>query len=575
MHLYAEEPTTDMLTKTALYEMSGAWFRLDRYMFPCLLSNNPCTLDSSKLDLLKKIYTHYPDEVQKTKLVLIDPKKNPSVFNSAIGTHRLATTDLKPYSPINLNQDLIIDLQNKTVLPIEKSVALFVHELGHHLGIGDDQERTFDQIGEAVMTEFQNNSQVISPNMKEIPLVLSLIHNTIDLETLKKIPSSPFHFAEFINYSGENAKGYKDVIISETLSEFPKECPNQNSIKLTYLKNARYYSLPDFSSPNPQKISVIADLTIVCGSSISSGKLLNAYFVFDGELEKNNTGNWIISHDKQFGHVTKSISGSTENNSVISNIKFNSYTLQNEGTWSGEMTVTLDQPKELIGCESVITSTSFYQYVTGESMGLPFDQCQITKVDSKNYKIITSISFSNLTPTSDYFIKYIELYSKDKNAEPILASPSIRQILHFQNSNPSQKLTMNELFLKDKSDLRIPGHDHQISVLENDDHFYLSVVVSGEVTSIAAGMLQSSALTKDNKIIYGQFSFQDNSGKIVNPITIQFDGINTTITFEIHPFKDFPFSEFKSITPTTLNLIDSNYRTLNITIPKDFIINMK
>ena len=574
-NLFAETPTPDMLTKTALYEMSGAWFRLDRYMYPCFLMTNPCSLDTVKLELLKKIYTNYPDEVQKTKLVLIDPKKNPTVFNSAAGTHRLAMTDLKPYSPINLNQDLIINLQTHNVFPIDKSIALFVHELGHHLGIGDDQERTFDQLGEAVMTQFQKNSEIILPNMQEIPLVLSMVHNTLDLETLKKIPSSPFHFAEFINYSGENAKGYKDVILSETLSEFPKECPSQNSIKLTYLKNARYYSLPDFSSPNPQKISVLADLTIVCGSSIAKGKILNAYFIFDGELEKNSTGNWIVSHDKQFGHVTKTISGSTENNTVISNIQFNTYNLLNEGTWSGEMTVTLDQPRELSSCDSVITSKNFYQYVTGESIGLPFNHCTITKIDNKNYKILTSVSFTNLAPTNDYYVKYIELYPKDQKANFVLASPSIRQILHFQNSNPAQTLSVSDIFLMDKGELRTPGHDHQITVSQNEDHFYISVIVPGEITSIVAGMVQLSALTKDNKIIYGQFSYQDNKGQIINPVTIQFDGINTNIRFELHPFKDFPLSNFKSLTPTVLNLIDSNYRTLNITIPKDFIINMK
>jgi hypothetical protein len=116
------------------------------FLRACLYSDQ-CPMNDWQLDITRKIIAN-DDRGYYTNASIIfkSGKQNPEAFESSAGeTHRTMMTGNTPNSPILVNTDRIET--TTPLLSVENVMALFAHELVHHLGYVDDAQRIPDQYG--------------------------------------------------------------------------------------------------------------------------------------------------------------------------------------------------------------------------------------------------------------------------------------------------------------------------------------------------------------------------------------------------------------------------------------------
>lgn len=114
------------------------------FLRACLYSDQ-CPMNEWQMDITRKIVAN--DDrgyYTNSSIVFKSGKANPEAFESSAGeTHRTMMTGNTPNSPIVVNNDRLD--ATTPLLSVENVMALFAHELVHHLGYVDDAQRIPDQ----------------------------------------------------------------------------------------------------------------------------------------------------------------------------------------------------------------------------------------------------------------------------------------------------------------------------------------------------------------------------------------------------------------------------------------------
>lgn len=113
-----------------------AYLQIGTYIEMCLKMTS-CKLDDRQRGILTQIYNGLPQEKKNTQQIIFDSEtKHPGTF-IIDGLLKVAKTGSVPGSPIYINVDLLYskdELGMDQAVTLEESVAILVHEFGHHYG---------------------------------------------------------------------------------------------------------------------------------------------------------------------------------------------------------------------------------------------------------------------------------------------------------------------------------------------------------------------------------------------------------------------------------------------------------
>lgn len=156
--------------KNVLY----AYQKLDTYIKLCL-SSDFCKIDKLQRGILEKISEGLVQERQNLSQIQFDSEKtNPGFFmiNSEV---KVAKTGSQIGSPIFINTDLLYtrnELGFYIPLSISESVAILVHELGHHYGAYSHTDLDLAGVRVALMLQHKTYNTPLLPWSEQISAVI-------------------------------------------------------------------------------------------------------------------------------------------------------------------------------------------------------------------------------------------------------------------------------------------------------------------------------------------------------------------------------------------------------------------
>jgi len=158
-------------------EVRWLWRYLDVFLDSCIQSRQECQ-QPEILETAQKLKTYLPQFGTEQGrrwaelLQFVSEQERPDLFRSDLGeTHRVAVTQLAPYSTVYIN----IDRMN---LSLENWVGLLIHEAIHHLGLPDDESRLPDRLGAEVAQNFLRKRIFTSLDQFNAGFVRAVIFNS-------------------------------------------------------------------------------------------------------------------------------------------------------------------------------------------------------------------------------------------------------------------------------------------------------------------------------------------------------------------------------------------------------------
>ena len=243
---------------------------IERYIKACLESAN-CVLDQEQRNLLETILLSMPEERNSEEpQIRIERHSDRFVID---GLPRVAVTGNDVKSPIYFNLDMIYRENNRSALEpisIQQSIALIVHELGHHHGIKD--HAWLDLLGSRVARVLDEGVQRLIVN----PSVPHLSALAVDVNE-----SHSYDFSTQLLLSDEIR--YYDL--TSRISRAIK-CPRQGH-RLGYLKRFRMWNVhwERFFSMRPR---LIVNIEMECRANGTTYRWIGDRVLIDPKLEIGN-----------------------------------------------------------------------------------------------------------------------------------------------------------------------------------------------------------------------------------------------------------------------------------------------
>ena len=161
-------------------EIKWVWRHLTDFVISCNASKVDCQNPK-----IKKVIAEMIDYLPKndyanmsqwdTLLVFVSEKDRPDLFLSTAGeVHRVAVTELKKKSKVYINTD-------RMDLPYETWIGLLAHEVIHHLGYTDDEQRLPDQVGAEIVKHTKSQIQLATLEQFKLPSSRIVTFNSVAL----------------------------------------------------------------------------------------------------------------------------------------------------------------------------------------------------------------------------------------------------------------------------------------------------------------------------------------------------------------------------------------------------------
>jgi hypothetical protein len=562
LNAIADVPFYQNAQKSMAYQVSGSWLNLGRYIQGALI-NGKTGLSPDELKILQQISDIYPDEVKNTKVEVLVGKDHPEIFNIG-GAPRIAVTGNSLHSTINLNQDLLVNSQTGEIITRARSISFLTHELGHHLGIDDTQERILDKIGDAVAQYFTSQSESADLSMNKLPLVGGYVFNISDFESLKKMNDRSLRFPEIKINTGDYVKVFNNVIIADIQKHFPA-CSNTNNIQLVYATNLRWSELPNPLNDGAEA-TMMANLRILCGSSLSSASEYKGYFFYRGLLKTSNS-QFIFDSDRGIAAVLESATFDNPLEATVDGIKFNTAIIRDGGPWTGMMQIRLSTETEIKDCAVTFSADDFPQSNVGERLGVKLKKCTLTKKSSTLYELNVADQFTATTRTGKFYIKDIILIPRDQKIQPLYVSTPTRQTVEVVNSRFSPlKAIQVRLLDKKMSDSSQTG----ISQFAQTDVFNLEIKFAGNLVHVQDFYFTFNAQSTSGQIVS---TFQELQDQQATKMNVRKEGAFTILT--IQDAFSLSLKGIKLINLYRLQILDDNLQVIEVGFPTTFQIRLK
>lgn len=159
-------------------EIKWVWRHLNDFVWSCAASSSHCQ-DPAIKSVVGQLATYVPEMTYdafsrwETLLVFVSEKDRPDLFKTGQGeVHRIAVTEFKKYATVYVNTD-------RMNLSYEKWIGILSHELVHHLGIPDDENRLADQVGAEIQKHTVSQLQVATLEQFKLPFTKFITFNSV------------------------------------------------------------------------------------------------------------------------------------------------------------------------------------------------------------------------------------------------------------------------------------------------------------------------------------------------------------------------------------------------------------
>jgi hypothetical protein len=536
-------------------QITDSWKSLDRYMQTCLEDSRHCGLNPEEVSILRKIVNIFPEEVKKTKLISDSGKANPRRFNMG-GAPRIAVTDSKPFSPIYFNIDLCIDETTGTIIPRETGISFLVHELGHHLGIGDTEERVLDKIGEAVATKVKSLALQIDLVAEDEQQLGAFVFNQSNFDDLKKKRSRKYRLPHISIHTGLGVENLNDVIIKKLSETYPDICPDEPSVQLIHLNNLRWFKTPGRQSGSD--LSMLMNLQALCGRDTKSSTLLKAFFIYYSPLTKKN-GQLIMDSRKGGGKVVHTVY-EDEGVAEIKSFNTNTSRISPAGTWRGSALIEYRGEKEFAGCQVFFKGTHFFQNQSGLTFPVATQECHLRKTNSSRFEVNFLEFFSEMTSSGVYAIDSIALIPKYNVLAPIYIQPPRRITVSLSNNSTPPEIVKFKIYDRNMRELNDTG----VRDIPQGFQFQFAVWLLGRTEELLNFEIRFSGIDQRGRLINDHLAIRNWDDKPWQP-NMRYEGATCfLIVWEV------PYLGLKDIRFKTIELIDSDLHANSIPFPKTF-----
>lgn len=425
------------------YDFLNLIANYDRYAYGCLMDSRSCGLSSSEVSTMRAIFENHSEEHRRTKYHLISGRDNPEIFRIGGGSPRIAVTGSNRFDPVYFNIDLLTDPRSGHIKPMDQLISIMIHEMGHHEGIGDTQERTLDRIGNAAGDFFRKTSTRIDLAHMNLPHISAFIQNMTDFEGLKRIPHKRLRFAQAGWAFGNGTIHFHDHLPDEIARRVGGACSRPDYVQAYHFGNLRWLNLPS-SIAAGVKFNLIARMKILCGPSLQRSSVKEASLLAFAEIHRIN-GQWILKEGAHGWNVITEDGHETKLSGTVDSISTNSKTMSAGGDWTGKAVISTSQDLRVRKCFVSYTADHFYKYVAGFSYPALTDECRFRKISEAKYEIIFRHRFSSKTRPAEYRIENIELLHESQAA--LMTKPVFRTSVQVRNLSWKQpKVMMQGMF---------------------------------------------------------------------------------------------------------------------------------
>jgi hypothetical protein len=562
--LFAQvDPNYKFALHNARSEYQFVWMNLDRYL---TLAIQNTSIKTEERKVLVEILKNYKQEFERTKLEYISASANPEMFKITNGAHRVAVTDNKPFSTIYLNSDLIVDPKTGIVFPVENIVSIFVHELGHHLGLLDDSTRTLDRVGDIVATEFRNSATITDLAVLKLPDISILTQNM----PLSLSSTPGFSLANiYIAYGFSGAQLTEQSLKLLVDQNFMKsDCSGNNSIVSTYAAPFRLSNLPTSKENLEGKmIQAMSDFTIVCKTNGILKKIetnLKMYFTL-----RFSTNRYYVDHTNIRFQLS---SRDDQEAGSVDTIIFNKNIITKQDVWEGDATVTTDSSLSRFDtCKAGLSNDSFPLDSTQKLIALSFSKCEIVFLGNNKYKLHFSYNIPANIKSGQYYLSGLLLERKSDNTS-ILLQPPLRQFLTVKMAD-LKPVTVTSLKFLDSNEIDYSGLG--LFNYQQGDEFTISITINKKIEDFSYLIFKGMMKTKDKKAHLGSWIYQNSPSQLFDLAlrpTAKSDETEIRIKMKMEDLVPGSTGLWDAFLFNELSLLTSDYIPVVINFPTTFAI---
>lgn len=281
-----------------------AYTNLERFIDPCLLTEI-CKLSNGERKILRQIKESLVQERKANSYPFFKSGKL-NEFNFQIdGALRIAATGSNVGDPIYINLDLIYPSDfNGSIraFRVDETIAVLIHELGHHHKIKNHQ--LLDFIGTKVQVASQSEVQVLSGLRGQVRLTLI---NTLNPTSVPNFMTYGFPMAMLSN-AKNSADVSRDLIesikcdsSSETLTGIAFKNPKWKEGVRTSLRKASLLlraciATACSSNPNFSKLK-LRNMEFEIGFDLENADDGYSYYAFDRDkISTKEVDDWLPCH---------------------------------------------------------------------------------------------------------------------------------------------------------------------------------------------------------------------------------------------------------------------------------------
>lgn len=384
-----------------------AWDRLPKYISFCL-QDSSCALDAEQKSLLTKIQASI---AQEKDLIITTEQEQPGLFSS-VGTHLFAVTGDKVGSQIYINRAELMNVDYPT------AIALLVHELGHHQGVKDTDDRVLDILGAKV-------KQYIFNRMEKVTLV-SINQAHIGQYTLNS--PDPKYNEQY----GSEALLYDDTGIYDeaaTLNRWMR-CPLGNEVKGgLILSQLRESGLTDWQTPSHKQAAVLEyTLKLHCvgpqEDSYTWMRIRQAVPMVlpEGTVPREDWWKTVRAQTGDgidiMGYATGVGPDLQDNRSgaplEIQQLQLSQTQIANGETLKVSARVRTPMNLPIEACSGLLSSKAFLHTPTNNRYKFDFNSCELKDIGGGIYDLSLSYTFPKVTESREYFLDSLRLHVKGK-----------------------------------------------------------------------------------------------------------------------------------------------------------------
>jgi hypothetical protein len=415
---------------------------LGKYIGACLYPGNICSIPNQQIATAMNDMFDIAKRLTQFPVALWEQEAN-GIFDHGVGAHRLAVTGYTRGSKIYINKDLAINKLTGEIIAEEDMVSILIHELAHHAGFTDKDERVPDKIASMVKKRFLQLNEKITLESIGLKHISISIFNTTTLPHLLSFPITEYRSMDLLSILGSgseifetmmrtdsNNPAYTHTLMNEIVNTHPKNCSSYKKIHGILGSNLRWKEIP---SSNNNNVVAAIDLTFYCGDNIATSKEFKAEYNFFGKLTKTNNfydiidAGWRIKNDRDYSHQDGKIN--------IINLKVNTNKIVGGGTWEGSLKVEIKNNKEINKCWPLVTAKHFTPYSDGTTHELSKPDCKFKKLNGNFWEVKFKWPIASNVKSSKVYLSRMLFNLKDKDGkeETALAYPQFRQTLEIEN----------------------------------------------------------------------------------------------------------------------------------------------